>query len=110
MENSVRIRELAGWMLDDDEFRPATYDRGKQSRAQQLVSQRVPFEPPSALLEDETAAIQDLLARHASRSDLLSEMAGLTWSLGVVDLRSLIAFQRRIVSNSSQPTLCTPPG
>ena len=108
MENSVRIRELAGWMLDDDEFRPATYDRGKQSRDQQLVSQRVPFEPSSALLEDETAAIQDLLARHASRSDLLSQMAGLTWSLGVVDLRSLIAFQRRIVSNSSQPTLCTP--
>ena len=85
-------------MLDDDEFRPATYDRGKQARAQRLVAQRARFEPSSALLEVETAAVQDLLARHASRSDLLSQMAGLTWSLGVVDLRSLIAFQRRIVS------------
>jgi hypothetical protein len=108
MENSVRIRELAGWMLDDHEFRPVNYDRGKQSRAQQLVSQRVPFEPSSALLEDATAAIQDLLARHASRSDLLSEMTGLTWSLSVVDLRRLIAFQRRIASSSSRPTSPAP--
>jgi hypothetical protein len=108
MKDRVRIRELAGWMLDEDEYRPATYDRGKQSRAQQLVSQRAPFESSSALIEDETAAIQNLLVRQASRSDLLSEMTGLTWSLGVVDLRRLIAFQRRIVSNSSQPTLRTP--
>jgi hypothetical protein len=103
MENSVRIRELAGWMLDDDEYRPANYDRGKQSRAQQLVSGRTPYESLSALLEDETVANQDLLASHASRPDLLAEMTGLTWSPGVVDLRSLIAFQRRIASGSSRP-------
>jgi hypothetical protein len=108
MENCVRIRELAGWMLDDDEYRPANYDFEKQSRAQQLVSRRSPFESSGALLEDETAAIQDLLARHASRSDLLAEMTGLTWSLGVVDLRSLIAFQRRIASNPARPTSPTP--
>jgi hypothetical protein len=108
MEDSVRIRELAGWMLDEDEYRPATYDRGKQSRAQQSVSRRAPFESSSALLEDETAAIQGLLARHASRSDLLSEMTGLTWSLSVVDLRRLIAFQRRIASSPSRPTSPAP--
>jgi hypothetical protein len=108
MENSVCIRELAGWMLDEDEYRPSTYDRSKHSCAQQLVSRRAPFESSSALLEDETAAIQDLLARHVSRPDLLSEMTGLTWSLGIVDLRSLIAFQRRIASNSSRPTSPTP--
>jgi hypothetical protein len=95
-------------MLDDDEYRPATYDRGKQFRAQQLVSGRASFESSGALLEDKTAAIQDLLARHASRSDLLAEMTGLNWSLGVVDLRKLIAFQRRIASSSSQPTSPTP--
>jgi hypothetical protein len=90
-------------MLDEDEYRPATYDHGKQSHAQQLVSRRAPFESLSALLEDETAAIQHLLAPHASRPDLLTEMAGLNWSLGVVDLRRLIAFQRRITSGPSQP-------
>jgi hypothetical protein len=108
MENGIRIRELAGWMLDEDKYRPATCDRGKQSRAQILISQRVPFDPSSALLEDETAAIQDLLARLASRSDLLAEMARLTWSLGVVDLRRLIAFQRRIASSSSRTTSPAP--
>jgi hypothetical protein len=35
MEKSVCIRELAGWMLDENEYRPATYDRGKQVRTQQ---------------------------------------------------------------------------
>ena len=108
MGKSVRIRELAGWMLDEDEYRPADYDRDKQSRAEHLISQRAPFESSGALLEDETAAIQDLLAPHASRSDLLAEMAGLNWSLGVVDLRGLIAFQRRIASSSSRPTSPTP--
>jgi hypothetical protein len=108
MENSVHIREMAGWPLDEDEYRPTTYDRGKQARAQRLVAQRARFEPSSALLEVETAAVQDLLAQHASRSDLLAEMTGLTWSLGVVDLRRLIAFQRRIATNPSRPTLPTP--
>jgi hypothetical protein len=108
MENSVRIRELAGWMLDEDEYRPATYDRGKQSDAQQLVSRREPFASLSALLEDETAAIKHLLATRASRPDLLTEMAGLNWSLGVVDLRRLIAFQRRISFGSSLPTSPAP--
>ena len=108
MENSARIRELAGWPLDEDEYRPATYDRSKQSCAQQLVSRRAPFEHSSALLKDETAAVQHLLAPHASRPDLLAEMASLTWSLGVVDLRMLIAFQRRIAFNSSPVTSPTP--
>jgi hypothetical protein len=91
-------------MLDEDEYRPATYDHGKQSRAQQLVFQRAPFESSSALLGDETRAIQGLLAQHASRSELLSEMTGLTWSLSVVDIRRLIAFQRRIATSSLRPT------
>jgi hypothetical protein len=108
MATSVRIRELAGWMLDEDEYRPTTYDHGKQADAQQLVSRRMPFASLSALLEDDTAAIQHLLAPQASRPDLLTEMAGLSWSLGVVDLRRLIAFQRRITSGSFQPISAKP--
>jgi len=108
MENNARVRELVGWTLDEDEYRPATYDRAKQSRARQLVTLRAPFEPSSALLEEETAAIRNLLDLQASRPDLLAEMVGLSWSLGVVDLRRLIAFQRRIAFNSSRPALSTP--
>jgi len=108
MEKNTHIRELAGWLLDEDEYRPVTYDRGKQARAQQLIFQRAPFESLSALLEDETAALQDLLARHASRSDLQAEMTGLRWSLGVVDLRRLVAFQRRIALRSTQQMLPVP--
>jgi hypothetical protein len=103
MENGVRIRELAGWILDEDEYRPTTYDHGKHSDAQQLVSRREPLASLSAFLEDETTAIQHLLASHASKPDLLIEMAGLNWSLGVVDLRRLIAFQRRISFRPTQP-------
>ena len=108
MENSVRIRELAGWTFDDDEYRPASYDRSKHDGAQQIVSRRAPFSSSSVLLEDETAAVQDLLARHLSRPDLLAEMTGLTWSPGVIDLRGLIAFQRRIAFSSSRPPSLTP--
>jgi len=108
MENSVRIRELAGWTLDDDEYRPATYDRSKHDGAQQIVSRRAPFASSSVLLEDETAAVQDLFARYLSRPDLLAEMTGLTWSLGVIDLRGLIAFQRRIAFSSPRAPSPTP--
>jgi hypothetical protein len=102
MGKSVRIRELVGWTLDEDEYRPAIYDRSNHSCAQRAISRRAPFESSTVLLEDETAAIQDLLARHLSRPDLLAEMTGLTWSLGVIDLRGLIAFQRRIAFNFSR--------
>jgi hypothetical protein len=108
MENSVRIRELAGWTLDDDEYRPTTYDRSKHSCAQQAVFRRVSFESSSVLLEDDTVAIQDLLARYLSRADLLAEMTGLTWSLGIIDLRGLIAFQRRIAFSSTRAPSPTP--
>jgi hypothetical protein len=108
MQNAILVRELVGWMLDDYEYRPADYDRCKHSHAQQLIAQRLPFQPCNALLEDETAAIQDILEPYTSRPDLLAEMNCLDWSLGVVDLRLLIAFQRRLSFNSLLPPVPTP--
>ena len=56
-------------------------------------NQRVP------LLDLEAPALCNRLADQISRPDLREEMAGLEWSLGVVDLRLLLAFQRRLVLN-----------
>jgi hypothetical protein len=105
---SVRIRELAGWDFDEDEYRPDVFDRDQHARARRLVAARPPFRPESALLDTE-AFLHDSLARQISRPDLQAEMAGLNWSLGVVDLRLLLAFQRRLVLNPNAPLISVPP-
>jgi hypothetical protein len=50
-----------------------------------------------------------MLAPQAERADLLAEMSGLSWSLGVVDLRSLLAFQRRLSFHPELPAISVPP-
>jgi hypothetical protein len=92
----LRIRELAAWGLDHDEYRPLLFD-GDADRARALVAGRTPFENRSALVESADCGLRGRLAEQESRADLRAEMAGLDWFLGVVDLRRLIAFQRRIV-------------
>ena len=104
---TVPIRELAGWQLDDYEFRPKTIDLVKLSKAKDLVAQRRPYEVSTVLLTDETKSLRDSFAFQATRADLLLEMSSLSWSLGVVDLRPLLAFQRRLVLNTSQQTTIT---
>jgi hypothetical protein len=104
---SVRIRELAGWDFDKDEYRPDVFDRDQHSRARRLVAARPPFQPESALL-DTAACLHDSLVRQMSRPDLQAEMAGLNWSLGVIDLRLLLAFQRRLVMNPNAPRFSVP--
>jgi hypothetical protein len=98
-KTTTRIRELAAWGLDKDEYRPADY-LGDPDIARALVSDRVPFDVRSPLLESSDYELQELFAEQGARVDLQAEMAGLDWSLGVVDLRLLIAFQRRIVIDS----------
>lgn len=98
-EAKVRVRELAAWGLDRDEYRPASY-RGHPDSACALVAGRAPFEARSALLEAHDCGLRERFAAQELRADLCAEMAGLDWSLGVVDLRLLLAFQRRIVSDA----------
>jgi hypothetical protein len=95
-EATIRIRELAAWGLDKDEYRPAAY-RGDPDSARALVNRRIPFEAKSALVEFGDSGMRARLTEQESRADLRTEMAELDWFLGVVDLRLLIVFQRRIV-------------
>jgi hypothetical protein len=90
------VRELAAWGLDEDEYRPAIY-RGSPDRARTLVANRSPFQAQSALLEVDDFGLREHLAEKKSQPNLRAEMTGLDWFLGVVDLRRLLAFQRRIV-------------
>jgi len=92
----VHIRELAAWGLDDYEYRPPAPDPEKLRHATHLVAEREGFEQANVVLAAETEELSEELAVQARRPDLLAEMAGLSWSLGVVDLRPLIAFQRRL--------------
>jgi hypothetical protein len=94
----LRIRELAAWGLDRDEFRPPDYC-GDPDRARAVVVDRTPFEAEPAILESCTGDLHERFAEVESRADLRAEMAGLEWFLGVVDLRRLLAFQRRIILN-----------
>jgi len=98
----VPVRELAGWQLDDYEFRPKTIDPAKLSKAKHLIAQRQPFEAATVLLTEETESLQDSFASLAIRHDLLLEMSRLSWSLGVIDLRPLLAFQRRLYLNPAR--------
>jgi hypothetical protein len=101
-EAKMRIRELAAWGLDQDEYRPATY-RGDPDFARALVTVRAAFEAMSALVKSGDCGLRERLAEQESRADLRTEMDGLDWFLGVVDLRLLLAFQRRIVVDSEGP-------
>lgn len=92
----TRVRELAAWGLDQDEYRPAFY-RGHPESAQALVSRRMPVQTEAALVAPGDYGLRERFAEQESRADLHAEMAGLDWFLGVVDLRLLLAFQRRII-------------
>jgi threonine-phosphate decarboxylase len=104
----VRVRELIGWGLDDYEYRPESFEHERLRQAGHLVAQRPPYEQAGAVLAPATAKLSEMFAVHAERADLLAEMSGLSWSLGVVDLRSLIAFQRRLSFHPKIPQVPIP--
>ena len=96
MNDKIRTIELAAWGLDSYEFRPSDFDHEKAASSQKLITQQPPYEANDALCADESTLLRDLLDLERSRADLHAEMLGLEWSLGVVDLRRLLAFQRRL--------------
>lgn len=104
----VRVRELAGWGFDEDEYRPNVFDSAKVRKAAHRVARRQAFQQSEVLFAQKTSALQDALRTQASRLDLFSEMLGLEWTLGVVDLRSLVAFQRRLIFDPEVSPLCVP--
>jgi hypothetical protein len=104
----VDVHELIAWALDEYPYRSSTIgprqeELAKQiEQAQQRLTEREPYEGCPALLAEEPAGIKHLLTTHVRRTDLQEEYEGLDWTLGVVDLRRLLAFQRRLVFNSAQ--------
>src|SRR4030088_768593 len=80
----------------------------KVERAQQRLAERECHANCPALLVEQTKSINYLLAECMRRSDLQAEYEGIDWALGVVDLRCLLAFQRRLVFGTRRqiaPTL-----
>ncbi len=111
---NVDVRELIAWELDEYPYRNSAMDLGraglakKVERAQKKVAERGCCANRPALLAEETGTINYLLAEYMQRSDLQAEYEGLDWTLGIVDLRSLLAFQRRLVLSARQAYLAQP--
>jgi hypothetical protein len=101
--SKVSVHELIAWDLDDYPYRDAAAgvdsvklgERTKWARAK--LAERDRYAGTSALLEQETEEIQNLLKVAAQREDLQAEYENLDWTLAVIDIRRLLAFQRRLV-------------
>jgi hypothetical protein len=108
---AVTIHELMAWDLDEYPYRDSaealTTDE-KFNRAKRTLLDRAGYTPCSALLNPETPRIRHLLDVHAQRTDLRREYDKLDWTLGVVDLRCLLAFQRRLVFDLESQLLQVP--
>jgi hypothetical protein len=99
----IQTIELIAWDLDLYSCRPDP--RAHASSARAALTKRLPYQPASAVCEAETQALHNCLLPHHSRPELHEEMQGLDFSLAVVDLRHLVAFQRRLSFN---PALAPP--
>ena len=110
----VAVHELIAWGLDEYPYRnPATKLRNKEiatqvEQARERLAQRKCYTSCPALLAEETERIEHLLAVAVQRKDLQEEYEGLDWTLGVVDIRRLLAFQRRLVFRHT-PHFCPIP-
>src|SRR5271170_4897346 len=111
----VDVRELIAWDLDDYPYRDAAAGVGsaelgeKTKRARAKLAERDQYAGTAALLERETKDIQDLLTvAAAQREDLQREYQNLDWTLAVIDMRRLLAFQRRLVLGPMSQALISP--
>jgi hypothetical protein len=104
--NTVTIHELIAWGLDEYSFRSSGTELSdeefadKIERAKEAMARRVQYEPADALLNSKFMQIQQFLAVYTKQTDLQKEYEQLDWEMGVVDLRCLLAFQRRLVFDS----------
>jgi hypothetical protein len=95
----LEIRELAAWGFDHPVDRGLL--REKQLRisachAQSRLAVRTPYPADPPISIEETRKQAGMLADRKNTVASSREFADLAWELAVVDLRKLIAFQRRI--------------
>ena len=100
---SVQIIELAGWDLDPHPFRPCLADTAKLDCTRRHALERDPYTAHDDASSQPATDLRSLLDAQCMRPDLQAEMRGLDWSIEVVDLRTLLAFQRRLAFDSSIP-------
>jgi hypothetical protein len=95
----LQIRELAAWDFDHPVDR-GSLDLEQLHRAachtQNKHEQREPYRALSAIHAEVPNEIAKLLANRNQVVADSGEFDGLAWNLAIVDLRKLIAFQRRI--------------
>jgi len=111
----LEIRELSAWGFD-----PQT-DRGSLScehlqeaacKAQHRLGVRKPHQAESPISVDQTRSLASALTARREAIAATGEFDGLAWELAIVDLRKLIAFQRRVgfadgdQSPIKQPATC----
>jgi hypothetical protein len=112
--SNVDVHELIAWELDEYPYRNSAMSLRREEfakqleRAQERLAERECHASCHALLAEESKSINHLFAECMQRSDLRAEYEGLDWTLGVIDLRHLLAFQRRLVFNASWHTSPTP--
>jgi hypothetical protein len=112
--SKVDVHELIAWELDEYPYRNSAMGPKREEfakrveRAQQKLAERECHASCPALLAEETKSVNDLLAECMQRTDLHAEYEGLHWTLGVIDLRQLLVFQRRLVFSASWHALPTP--
>lgn len=101
------ICELAAWGLDDGVERgPIPHTESTIENARRKLHMRETYQPSCPLLEQETKRLAPLLDRQHSRVNLHRDCRGLDWKLGMIDLRNLLAFQRRVsVERENGPLL-----
>jgi hypothetical protein len=114
--SKVDVHELIAWDLDEYPYRNSAMGLRREEfakqveRAQQRLAERECHASCPALLAEESKSIHHLLvlAECTQRSDLQAEYEGLDWKLGIVDLRRLLAFQRRLVFSAGRHMSHTP--
>jgi hypothetical protein len=108
------VHELIAWELDEYPYRDSAMSLKREEfakrieRAHERLAERKCHASCPALLTQESKSINHLFAECRERSDLLAEYEGLDWTLGVVDLRRLLAFQRRLVLKTGRHTSPAP--
>ncbi len=108
--SGVEVHELIGWGLDDYSFRNSSSELDIASRdrhASQQLSQEPSCKASTALVDTPPRA-EELFRSSMQRTDLHREYADLDWTLGIIDLRQLLAFQRRLVFDSEIQQRPTP--
>ena len=95
----LEIRELAAWGFDPQADRGSLVCEDLEDaarKAQHRLKVRNPYQEESPVSTEETGIQADALAARRESIAASGEFDGLVWQPAIVDLRKLIAFQRRI--------------